>query len=170
MSLPSVRLRPTTEADLDFVLALEHHADQRPYIGQWSRDEHLRAMARADREHWILERPADAARLGYLIGYDVQASGWGVYVKRIAVADKSRGIGRVALRAFVLHAIDDLGASSVCLAVRHHNARAQRMYAALGFVEVPLDPAARRRVTTEVDPFGDDCLLMRVGAGALRAL
>ncbi len=87
----SVVLRPTTAADLEFVLALEHHPDQRPYIGQWTREQHLDSIGRGDHEHWIIASASDDHPLGYLIAYDVQAAGYGIYIKRIALAEKSTG-------------------------------------------------------------------------------
>jgi diamine N-acetyltransferase len=164
-----VGIRPTTASDLDFVTALERHPDQLAFIGQWPREEHLAAIERSDREHWIIESAASRAMLGYLITYDVRAAGYGVYVKRIAVSDKARGVGRRALHAVADHAFRDMQAASVCLAVRRFNERAQRAYRALGFVEVPLTPAARRNMTTAVDPFSDECLVMRLEPDALRA-
>jgi diamine N-acetyltransferase len=104
-------------SDLDFVLALEHHPDQASFIGQWTRDEHVAALDRADREHLIIEAAADAP-LGYLIGYDVRAAGYGIYIKRIAIAEKSRGIGRAALHAYLEHVERRCGAEAVWLAVR----------------------------------------------------
>jgi RimJ/RimL family protein N-acetyltransferase len=100
--------------------------------------------------------------LGYLISYDVRAAGYGIYIKRIALAEKSRGVGRAALRAFIDHAFRDLHAGSVCLAVWDHNLRAQRAYAAVGFVDVPLTPAERADITATVDPFPPECLVMRI--------
>lgn len=158
-----IRLRRTTPGDLDFVLALEHHPDQRPFIGQWTREQHLETMGRSDREHWIIERADDGLPQGYLIAYDVRAGGYGMYIKRIAITEKSKGVGRQALLEFFAHAFRDRGAASVCLAVRHHNARAQRAYAAVGFVERPLSADEWQAFRTNVDPVGDDCLVMRVG-------
>lgn len=140
-SEPVVRLRPTLPADLDFVLELEGRPDNEPFIGRWSRHEHQQAIDAADREHWILESPASdehepqqqPQRLGYLIAYDLTASGNGVYVKRIVVAEKSRGLGRRALADFTRHAVADLGAGFVWLAVRPGNDRAERAYRAVGF-------------------------------------
>lgn len=155
-------MRRTTAADLDFVMALEHHDDQRPYIGQWPREQHEAALARPDWEHWIIANAKDGSPLGYIIAFDVRHTGEGIYVKRIAVTDKSRGIGREALQALVDHAFHDLGAESVCLAVRHHNERARRMYRALGFADVAQTPDERRLFNQTVDAFGDECAVMRV--------
>ena len=159
-----IRLRRSAPADLDFVLALEHHPDQRPFIGQWTREQHLETMARPDREHWIIERAEDAAPQGYLIAYDVRAASYGIYVKRIAITEKSKGVGREALREFLAHAFGDRHAAAVCLAVRRHNARAQRAYQAVGFVEQPLSTDEWHAFRTIVDPVGDDCLVMQAPA------
>lgn len=157
-----IRLRPTAVADLDFVLALEHHPDQASFIGQWTRDEHIATLERADREHLIIE--ADGALLGYLISYDVRAAGYGLYIKRIAIAEKSRGIGRAALRAYFEHVGHRYGAEAVWLAVRDHNARALRAYAAVGFARVEMTPAEFDRFVAVVDRPLDRCLIMRVSA------
>jgi len=144
------------------VMALEHHPDQAGFIGQWTRDEHVAALARPDREHWIIERASDGVPLGYLIAYDVRAAGYGVYIKRIAVTEKSRGVGRLALQAFIDHAVRDLRADLVCLAVRDENLRAQRAYAAVGFIEWALTAAERGAFLDTVDRFFDNCFVMRV--------
>ena len=164
-----VRLRPTTSDDLDFVLALEHRPGQDAFIGQWTRDQHLDAIARPDREHWTIADVETGALLGYIITYDMREAGYGVYVKRIAVAHPSRGIGRDALHQLVTREFGDRQAALVCLAVRTHNARAQRAYAAIGFAEWPLPHAAHRAFTAAVDPGAMDCLLMRVTPVSLRA-
>jgi diamine N-acetyltransferase len=136
-----VCLRPTRRDDLDFVLGLERHPDNTPFIGSWPEEEHLDAMSRADREHWIVEDAATRGRIGYLIAFDLTARACGVYVKRIVVADKGRGLGRAALAQLRDHAFDDLRAPYVWLAVFPENARAQRAYRALGFARFDLPPA-----------------------------
>jgi len=130
---PRVRLRPTTHADLDFVLALERDPENATFVGQWTRDEHAAAIERADREHWIIERAPLAQPAGFLIAYDLVAGGFGAYVKRFVVVEKSRGLGREALTAFLRHAARDLAAPFVWLNVSLENLRAQRTYTALGF-------------------------------------
>lgn len=127
---PAIRLRPTREDDLAWVTTLERHPDNVDLIGQWDDATHLEAIRGGRRRsHWIIER--DGAPAGYLIAYDCVADGAGVYVKRILVADKEKGTGRAALAAYL--ASLDARVPFVWLNVRNDNARAQKVYASLGF-------------------------------------
>jgi ribosomal protein S18 acetylase RimI-like enzyme len=153
-------LRPTRTEDLDFVMALERDPENSPFVGQWSRTEHEDAIARADREHWILERPADRARLGFAITYDLRAAGHGVYLKRIVVAEKSRGVGRRAVGRIAERAFREQGAAHLWLRVRPENARAQRTYAALGFATIPVDDALRRELGAATGDMSERSLVM----------
>ncbi|HET9371434.1 MAG TPA: GNAT family N-acetyltransferase [Vicinamibacterales bacterium] len=155
-----VRLRRTAPADLAFILPLEHHPDNRDLIGQWTCEEHLVTMARSDREHWTMVNEQETP-LGYLIAYDSRTDGYGIYIKRIAVAERSRGVGRVALAAFLDHIWRDSDADLVTLAVRGHNARAIHVYEIVGFETWALTPGQRAAMTELVDPIPDDCLVMR---------
>ena len=60
-------LRPTTADDLDFVMALERHPDNAPFVGQWTRQQHEAAIADRLREHWIIEDRATGRSVGFLI-------------------------------------------------------------------------------------------------------
>ena len=152
-------LRPTTLDDLDYILALEHRPDNRDFIGRWAREQHVDAMSRVDREHLVIAGD-DGAPLGYLIAYDVIADGYGIYVKRIAVGERSRGVGRAALAQFAERPWVTR-ASLISLAVRPHNARAQRCYVASGFEQWLLDETSRATFLDRVDPLAADCLIMR---------
>jgi ribosomal protein S18 acetylase RimI-like enzyme len=139
-----VTLRPSLPGDLGFVTALERHPDNRDFIGQWSDAEHLAAMAGAQgRSHSIIER--EDAPAGYLIAYDCRAQGAGIYVKRLLVADKERGTGKAALRAFLERAFERDRAELVWLLVRDWNARAQAVYRGLGFERFDPSPEAAMR-------------------------
>ena len=152
-------LRPTTTDDLDFILALEHRPDNREFIGQWLRDEHVETMARADRQHLVMVAEGGEP-LGYLIAYNVIGEGYGLYIKRIAVAERSRGVGRAALSQFAERAWTT-DARLISLAVRTHNERAQRCYRATGFETWRLDPPALEVFLQRVDPNAGGCLIMR---------
>jgi RimJ/RimL family protein N-acetyltransferase len=156
----TVTLRPTEPTDLDFVIGLERHADNKPFIGQWTREGHAAAIARPDREHWIISHACRSDPVGYLIAYNLVAAGYGVYVKRIVVADKSQGIGRAALQAFVASAAHRLRTSCVWLTVFAENERGQRAYRAVGFTEPPLSAARRAELCNAVGGFSDRSLVM----------
>ncbi len=71
-------LCPTVESDLDFVISLEGHPDSKGFVKQWSYDEHLDAIERTNREHWIIKSSPNGESLGYLIAYDLRSEGCGV--------------------------------------------------------------------------------------------
>ncbi len=162
-----VRLRATRPADIGFVTALERHADNREFIGQWSDAEHFSAIAgERGREHWIVE--CDAAPAGYLIAYDCRAADAGCYVKRLLVADKGRGIGTAALREYCRRAFGRESVSSVWLIVLASNARAQRVYRNLGFERYDPSPEDEKRYDAAAEPPIAGAFRMRL-AGRLLA-
>jgi RimJ/RimL family protein N-acetyltransferase len=141
-------------------MALERDPENTPFVGQWSRAEHADAIARADREHWILGCPDDRARLGFAITYDLRAAGHGLYLNRIVSVEKSKGIGRRAVALLAERAFREQDASHLWLRVRPENARAQRAYAALGFALVPVDADRRRELSGATGDVSERSLVM----------
>ena len=131
-----LRLRPTRTEDLDFVLRIEADPDYSRFIGSWSHAEHAAAFESPGTEHQILESRDGEAPCGYVITHDLRRSGHGVYLKRLAVRPRGKGLGREALRLVAEHAFRELGASHLWLAVRANNEGAARLYARLGFEAV----------------------------------
>jgi ribosomal protein S18 acetylase RimI-like enzyme len=164
-----VCLRPTTRADLPFVLALERDPENAPFIGRWTEAEHAAAIAASDREHWIVARARDGSPLGFLLAFDLRAAGLGVYVKRIAIAEKSRELGREALGRFARRAFADLHASHLWLGVFAENERAQRSYRALGFEVSDVGPERRAELAAAVGGLSAKSLVMVLEPRALRA-
>ena len=62
-----IRLRPTTQADLDFVVQSETSDDNRAFVGQWSHQKHLVALADPNIVHLIIEAIDDNQPVGYII-------------------------------------------------------------------------------------------------------
>jgi ribosomal protein S18 acetylase RimI-like enzyme len=163
-----LELRPARESDLDFVLALEQHPETAPYIGHWSRAEYAAAIASPERELWLAARRCDGAPAGFVLAFDLRAQGFDVYVKRIAIADKSRGLGREALGRFAQHAFAELGAKCVWLTVFGSNERAQRSYRALGFEVERVTPERRAELSGAAGGFSDESLVMALLPERLR--
>lgn len=148
-----VRLRPTAESDLDFVLGLEGDDANSPFVGSWSREEHRAAIEAPDRQHWIIELAPEGRRVGYLIGMDLRAAGLGVHLKRIVVAQKGLGIGRAATALFAEQAFATLQPDFVWLDVLEGNERAQAAYRAAGFRSRHLSDAEYRAWAAAVGGF-----------------
>ena len=155
-----MRLRPSEEADLGWITALERRHDHLEVIGQWSDAQHRDAIQGRDaREHWIIER--GGAPAGYLIAYDCRSRGAGLYVKRILVDAKEQGTGRAALAAFLSEAFARPGVDAVWLIVRNGNERARAVYEKLGFEPFmpSAEEAARYDAVAEAPP--EKCFRMR---------
>lgn len=137
-STASVRFRATAPADLDFVLLLEADPETSRFIAHWSREQHQAAINSADDAHWILEDSEGPA--GYVILQDVRSER--VELRRIAIAKKGCGYGRLALRDTKRIVFDDWEAEVLWLDVFDFNTRAKELYESEGWVTVGSRPAA----------------------------
>lgn len=135
MAHPSVFLRPTQPADLDFLLAAEQNSENAPFIMQWVRDRHLQACTSANERHWIITEAATQAPVGYTILSGAEDFQQNLLIKRIVITHKGRGFGRVALIEVLKVAFLELNAHRVWLDVVEQNERARSLYQSLGFVE-----------------------------------
>jgi RimJ/RimL family protein N-acetyltransferase len=137
MTSTVVRLRPTTDADLDFVVAAESAPENRPFIFPWSRERHLEGLADDDLLHRIVE-PAEAAgppvRLGFVIIAGLRNEHGNIEFLRLVITEKGRGYGRAAIRAVKRLAFGDLQAHRLWLDVIPDNTRARDLYTSEGFV------------------------------------
>ena len=132
--LPRVRLRPTMQSDIDFVLTLEQDPANLPFITPWERTQHEAAIRFPDFRHFVIEGGPglDAAGFAILIGCRSQHQS--LELKRIVVQNKGLGLGRAALRVVKKLAFDELGAHRLWLDVKGDNQRAQAFYDSEGFV------------------------------------
>lgn len=128
----AIELRATTESDLDFVLASEADPDVAPFITRWSRERHREAIASADEEHLMVTDDGASAGFALLTGLSGEQDS--IEIRRVVVTPRGEGLGRRALAAIVTRAIEKQGAHRVWLDTMVPNLRAQRAYAAAGFV------------------------------------
>jgi RimJ/RimL family protein N-acetyltransferase len=126
--------RPTTPADLEFVIATERADDSADFVLQWSLDQHLAALGDASIAHWILETEGvDRRAIGFVIMAGVDRPGGTVEFKRIVVREKGAGLGREAVRLVKREVFERYHAHRLWLDVFEHNQRARALYTSEGF-------------------------------------
>lgn len=153
-----VRLRPTLQSDLPFVLSLEQDPQNLPFITPWDRTQHEAAIRFPDFRHFVIEAGADFEAAGFAILIGCRSPHRALELKRMVVRHKGRGTGRAALRVLKRIAFDDLGAHRFWLDVKALNTRARHLYEREGFVvEGTLRDAVRVGPLT---PSGFDSLVV----------
>jgi diamine N-acetyltransferase len=133
--MDAIVLRPSREADLDFVLECERDPAVAPYVSGWTRDRHREALADPDCRHHILTHPADGRPLGFAMLFGCVSPHRCLELRRLACRERGRGFGRSALRALRRRAFDELGAHRLWLDVQLRNPRAIALYRSEGFRE-----------------------------------
>ncbi|MDB5860528.1 MAG: spermidine N(1)-acetyltransferase (Diamine acetyltransferase)-like protein [Ramlibacter sp.] len=129
-----VRLRPTMQSDIEFVLSLERDPDNLPFITPWERTQHEAAIRFPDFRHFIVEAGPDLEAAGFVILIGCRSQNQSLELKRMVVRSKGKGTGRAALRVVKKVSFDDLGAHRLWLDVKKRNERARALYAGEGFV------------------------------------
>ena len=139
-----VRLRPTMQSDLDFVLSLERDPENLPYITPWEKIQHEAAIRFPDFRHFIIEAGPGLDAGGFLILIGCRNPHLSIELKRMVVQDKHQGHGRAALRVAKKAAFDELHAHRLWLDEKSRNTLARAFYDSEGFtVEGVLREAVR---------------------------
>lgn len=131
---PRVRLRPTLQSDLDFVLSLERDPSNLPAITPWERTQHEAAIRFPDFRHFIVEAGQALEAAGFVILIGCRNPHQVLELKRMVIQTKGQGLGRAALRMSKKLAFDELGAQRFWLDVKQTNQAAQTFYRSEGFV------------------------------------
>ena len=129
-----VRLRPTMQSDLTYVLSLEQDAENLSFITPWDRTQHEAAIRFPDFRHFIIEGGEGLEPVGFVILIGCRSQHQSIELKRMVVQRKGQGLGRAALRVTKRVAFEDLKAHRFWLDVKQRNARAQAFYDSEGFV------------------------------------
>lgn len=130
-----ILLRSTGDQDIDFVIDLEQRPDNRLYIGQWTKEQHLHSLQEEDILHLIVEDAANNRPVGYVIMAGLIDSNHTIELRRIVISDKGKGFGRETLLLVKKIAFKQLHAHRLWLDVRLENHRAQGLYVSEGFIK-----------------------------------
>jgi diamine N-acetyltransferase len=125
-------IRAAMPADIAQIVAIEQIPDFRSYIGVWSAEEHLRAMADLDTEYLVASGEENTVD-GFAILQGIQSGHHSLHLKRIAVRIPNRGLGRALLESVAARAFLHHHAHRLWLDVFETNTRARHIYEEYGF-------------------------------------
>ena len=136
-----LRLRASSEDDLDRVLAIESARDTARWLGETGRAWHERARSDPDQEHLVAI--VDDVIVGFGVAAGLRSVDREVELRRMAVDPqcRGRGLGRCLLRSMTRRAYAS-GARRVWLDVKPDNRRALALYRSEGFEPTePTEPS-----------------------------
>lgn len=128
-----IKLRRTTENDLQYVLSAQADEDSRPFVTAWPEEKHRAALDEANIEHLIVESKPNNQRIGFVILAGLESEHRNIEFMRIVITEKGKGYGKVAVQAIKRHAFETLAAHRLWLDVKEHNMRARTLYEKQGF-------------------------------------
>ena len=131
-STADLRLRPTRDDDVDFVVAAEADPDNAPHLAPSPGEVHQKFMRDPGHRHLVAE--TGGHRVGFVL-LRHHPHDRAVELRRLAITVKRRGYGRAALHAVMGMAFEELGAHRLWLDVKPNNERARALYRSEGFVE-----------------------------------
>jgi RimJ/RimL family protein N-acetyltransferase len=127
-----MHLQEATEADIPFIVEVEHAPEFREYVVRWTNTEHTAAMRDSDTRYFLAMNDGNEP-VGYVILRGLQSEDRNFELKRVVVRAPGRGYGRQVLRLLLEKVFRDFGARRLWLDVFETNLRAQHLYRNLGF-------------------------------------
>ena len=127
-----IRLRTACLDDEPFMRMVECEKDNARWVGHWPQPWRIARLGDPDFLQCIIEQP-DGTPVGILIFRNLLHADEKLELKRIALLDKGRGLGREALRLAQRWAFDVIGTPTLYLGTKAENHRAQHVYLSVGF-------------------------------------
>ncbi len=93
-----ITFKPTTEADLDYVMSMEKAAENAPFIRQWSIQQHQSSILDNNMAHLIVQKTSNNKTIGYIILIGLKNPNQSIGLKRIVIKEKNEGFGRESLQ------------------------------------------------------------------------
>ncbi len=121
----------TERCNIENILIIEN--DFSDFVGQWTYNQHLEAIASDDVEHISFFDESNKF-IGYAILKGLLNPNRSIELMRITVATPNRGFGKIAIFLLQEWCFKKLNAHRLWLDVREHNVRAQYVYKSMGFI------------------------------------
>jgi len=128
----NIQFRRTQVEDLDFIISLEQHPDNKKYIISWTGGKHQEALGSQDFLYLIVEN-LYRQKIGYIILSGLLNPNSCVELVRINIGDKGKGYGKETMRLIQDYVFNNLRAHRLWLDVKENNNRAKYVYEWAGF-------------------------------------
>jgi RimJ/RimL family protein N-acetyltransferase len=129
-----VTLVPTAKSDLDSILSMEQHPENRLFVRQWTREQHVVALRDENVIH-LTVRTSSGDLIGYVILIGIENVDKSVEFKRIVIGVKGKGFGRATVNLVKQMVFEKYNTHRLWLEVMEHNDRAHSLYLSEGFTE-----------------------------------
>jgi len=133
MMIETARMNITEaeEKDIETVIALESHRDNRDYLWIGTFEEHLAEIDDPNHLLLVFREKTGGSVVGYaLIRLDLKSDIF--ELRRIAISEKGRGYGREAMNALVRYAFEQTATNRFWLDVYPDNETGIRLYESMG--------------------------------------
>lgn len=122
----------TKESNIPYILDLERHPENKPYIWQWEHDLHLKTITDTDCKHLLIYLGDICS--GYVILAGLKSKNKSLEIVRIVINEKGKGLGFQTLERLKKYTFEVLEFHRLWLDVREKNSRAKYLYEKCGFV------------------------------------
>ena len=118
---------------LDLISSIEKNNSN--FVFVWPKERHIEAIGRMDEVHISVVNSSGGELVGYIILAGVGGEDRVLEFRRMAIADKGRGYGRISVRFIKKYCFEVLKCHRVWLDAYTDNERAINLYNSEGFVQ-----------------------------------
>ena len=127
-------IRRAKAKDVPFIMSTERVPGFEQFIGTWTEEEHLRAIAEPSAAY-LLAIGSGSQPLGFATLLHLDEPHGNVFLKRIAVIEPNRGFGTAFIHSLARFVFGQAQVYRFWLDVLESNTRARHVYRKIGFVE-----------------------------------
>jgi len=120
-----------TEKDIDFILELENHKDNRNYVWQGTYEEHLSEINDRNSMLVVFKRKDNNEIIGYSLSH-INFKSEVFELRRIVISDKSKGYGRETLLGVIKYCFEVVKCNRFWLDVYPDNEKGINLYRSVG--------------------------------------
>jgi GNAT superfamily N-acetyltransferase len=129
----TTQLRTAEAADIPFIMACERRPGYERFVGNWPEEKHRLRMA--DPEFRYLMGARDEGDIGLALLHESWMRPENLYLKRIAIHDAGKGLGKALLAALTDWVFANTRTHRFWLEVVETNPRARHVYRTMGWSE-----------------------------------